>query len=175
METASQYPSDFRPYTPSNYRVERSSPIKLCGLGPQSHGADSTRSRLSGSEDAGAGGEDAGAGAGAGTSDAGVLPHGVKCSYPLDVGQLQGVDVPASDWNVLIQSLWAPWCGYKYQNTLALVEADGFNNTVAKVLDSNAGILYMRGYPKPSGGGGGSSSSDGVDDGYKSSRAAPVV
>lgn len=91
----SQYPSDFRAYLPSNYRVERSSPIKLCGVGAVGHGdaisaGNSGRGITNNATSAGSGGH-------------------VKCSFPLDNTQLKGIDMPESDWDALIASLWAPW------------------------------------------------------------------
>lgn len=91
----SQYPSDFRAYLPSNYRVERSSPIKLCGVGAVGHGdaisaGNSGRGIKNNATSAGSGGH-------------------VKCSFPLDNTQLKGIDMPESDWDALIASLWAPW------------------------------------------------------------------
>ena len=38
-------------------------------------------------------------------------------------------------------------CGYKYSNTLTVLEADGWNNTL--VAAGDPGMLYMRGYPSP--------------------------
>jgi hypothetical protein len=148
MENASQYPADFRPYTPSDYRVERSSPIKLVGIGAVKHNANSNRNRNSHTDSHAD--RHADSNADSNTSGGPHAPRAkVKCSYPLDRSQLAQVYAPAADSTALIESLWAPWCGYNYPNTLALLEADGVGVDRVKVGARNAGVMYMRGYPKP--------------------------
>ena len=129
---SSQYPSDFRKYKPSDYRVERTTPLKL-SISP---------SMIRVVADA--------------TSEARLLAVGVeaegqgekvKCSYPLDDSQLRQGHFPHLDWQGLIQSLWAPWCGYWFTGAMVIVEADGPDHTFVATADP--GVLYMRGYPQP--------------------------
>ena len=71
----------------------------------------------------------------------------VKYSYALDDGQLQQRRFYPIGWAALIQSLWAPWCGYWFTGAMVLVEADGPGRTLVATADPDG--LYTRGYPKP--------------------------
>ena len=128
---SSQYPSDFRKYVPSDYRVERTTPLKLSVSPSMVHAAvvdDATSEGAEGGGENGQGGK-------------------VKCSFPLDDGQFRQGYFPPVDWAALRQSLWAPWCGYWFQDAMVLVEADGPEHTLVATKDP--GVLYMRGYPHP--------------------------
>ena len=120
LATASEYPADFAQYSPSTYRVERTSPLKLA----------ITAYHRSSRE-----------------LDEGGVHAKVKCSYPLDDSQLTTGHFPGEDWATLKKSLWAPWCGYWVTGANVLVEADGAMKTIVATPD--AGVLYMRGHAIP--------------------------
>jgi hypothetical protein len=126
LENSSQAPVDFEPYTPSVYRIERTSPLKLLinPMGSSHPGSTGSPRHLA------------------------ERTGGVKCSFPLDATQLQSGHFPEVDWAGLIRSLWAPWCGWWYHDTMVLVEADGPGHNL--VQTANPGVMYTRGYGKPS-------------------------
>ena len=144
VQTAAQYPADFRPYPPSLYRIERTSPMRLSIEMPGGPGAQgrpgATTSRAAPTDTAAS--EPSGVERGV----VGTETAGPKCSYPLDDGQLQSVYFPKQDWGDLIRSLWAPWCGYSFQGTTLLLEADGPATTI--VAAEHPGT-FMRGYANP--------------------------
>merc|ERR1712072_1045987 len=98
----SQYPSDFPRYTPSLFRLERTTPLKFVGFG----GVD---------------------GCGPGTSGPDRKCHGRPdcCSYPISQGDLVTGHFPKGDWDTIQKSLWQPWCDYIYPGAPMLLEADG--------------------------------------------------
>lgn len=95
LHNSSLYPGDFAPYVPAQYRVERTSPLKLAITAYAAH-YDQQAERGDTVE---RGGE-----------------VKVKCSYPLDPSQLTQGNFPKVDWANLTESLWAPWCGFKVAN-----------------------------------------------------------
>lgn len=119
LANASQYPADFAQYTPSIYRLERTSPVKLAITPYQRSGLELDERSMSATK--------------------------VKCSFPLDDSQLKSGNFPPEDWATLKTSLWAPWCGYWVSGANVLVEADGTTRTIVATPDP--GVLYMRGHP----------------------------
>ena len=117
---ASQYPAGFARYTPSLYRFERTSPFKVVGLG----GGD---------------------GCGAGTPGPDEKCKGaVPChNFPTTDADLAAGHFPLADWPELRQSLWQPWCGYRFPGALQLLEADGVGREL--VATTTPGAVYMRG------------------------------
>jgi len=128
LQNASQYPEDFQRYTPSLYRIERTSPLKVVGVG----GTD---------------GCGAGTSPGPDTKCKGVLPcH----NYPMSMVDMLAGQFPHEDWPTLlgpVGSLWQPWCGYRYPGAIELLEADGVGREL--VATTSPGAVYMRGYPRP--------------------------
>jgi len=127
LQSVSQQPADFRPYQSAYYRIERTSPFKL-SIGMQGvYGLAAPTHAL--------------------LPPLAKKPPHVLCSFPLTDDVLRAANFPQVDWPGLIRSLWAPWCGYHYSHTLVVLEADGWNRTLAAA--TSAGSLYMRGYPPP--------------------------
>ena len=148
MVNSSQYRSDFRKYTPSDYRVERTTPLKL-SLSPsmkRAAAAGAVRSVASTTIAIASNGLQSVSVPEDQDGEEGTAAA-VKCSSPLDNGQLQQGHFPPIDWAGLIQSLWAPWCGFWFTGAMVLVEADGPARTLVATADP--GVLYTRGYPKP--------------------------
>jgi hypothetical protein len=121
LQNASQYPAGFDLYTPSLYRIERTSPLKIVG---------------------GGGGDGCGAGTpGPDQKCKGVLPcH----NFPTTEADLVAGNFPQVDWPELMRSLWQPWCGYEYPGAIALLEADGVGHE--RVATTSPGAVYMIGY-----------------------------
>jgi len=124
LQNTSQYPDGFDRYTPSLYRIERTSPLKVVGAG---------------------GGDGCGAGTpGPDTKCKGVFPcH----NYPMPEADLRDGHFPQVDWPELMHSLWQPWSGYVYPGAIELLEADGVGHEL--VATSSPGAIYMIGYPNP--------------------------
>ena len=121
---SSQYPAGFPRYTPSLYRVERPSPIKLVGLG----GADGCRRTQSGKEQ----------------KCRGAVPCG---DFPTSEADLQSGHFPREDWAELLHSLWQPWHGYIYQGAVQLLEAN--DPAQEAIATTSPGAVYMRGHGAP--------------------------
>jgi hypothetical protein len=141
MINTSQYPADFHPYRPSNYRIERTSPFKIMVKATTFGFGNSKNSKL---------GTEVGVNADANAStNANPSAKAIRCSFPLDEGQLKSIYFPEADWPALMKSLWAPWCGYKFPNALQLIETDGSDDSKIIAATADPGVMYMRGYAPP--------------------------
>jgi hypothetical protein len=117
------YPKDFRPYPPSNIRIERTPKFKLSNL------INMGRSGLGG----------------------GTRPIASAADFPLTSRRLLqgGILWPEDDLKPMASSMWAPWPGYYVSptNWTLVVETDGPSAKAAlRSGHLDRPILYMRGH-----------------------------
>ena len=157
------YPADFRPYTPTMIRVERTPTFKLANVWVGIH-KDTVLKRMCliyflmqtntkknglillktffwrtptqvNVLDAPRGGVN--------SHTAPILPT------PTPRGALEVLQWPAGDIEKIIQSQWTPWPGYRVDPTMwsVVVESDGPSVDRAKAVATDRPVVYQRGHP----------------------------